>query len=528
MMKVFIADDEVNVRQGLKKIINWEELGFQICGEAGNGVACLEGIISKKPDLVLLDIRMPKMQGIQVVKSAREQGFTGKIIILSGYSDFEYAQSAIRYNVDYYLLKPIDEEELTNAVKSVYNTIMEEKKEEASLNKYFLKAKNIVLRDIITGSVEEEGLNEEEISYLKNQLGLEYDCYKLILVERYYNDRETPFHENDLIQFFHLIHSDIKYINFLEINNQNILLLKGSQMINRFEKLLTSLEKEEVQEHYKPYVIVGKTVTSIIDISESYHNLNQLRNQKFFSNRNKSILLEDNSKEEKSTDYLLTKEEGDRIYELLYKNIESYNRTGIKEVLEETRKKLEYTSENIESIKNFLTGILLHIKHDVSNDYKKSEIEFKSNAEMISTIQKMNFLYEVLDYLEDQMVQIIKAIGNSTCESILSDILHYIDQNYKKNLKLETIATIFGYNSAYLGKVFTKNMGENFNSYVDKVRINYAKELVLEDKLKIYEIAENVGYKNLDYFHRKFKRYVGYSPAEYRKMVKENSFIEGK
>ena len=100
-----------------------------------------------------------------------------------------------------------------------------------------------------------------------------------------------------------------------------------------------------------------------------------------------------------------------------------------------------------------------------------------------------------------------------------SERINYINHNYTDNLKLETIAPLFGYNSAYLGKIFTKQVGESFNSYLDRVRIQHSKELLEKDQLKVYEIAERVGYKNVDYFHKKFKfkKYVGESPAEYRK-----------
>jgi two-component system response regulator YesN len=113
----------------------------------------------------------------------------------------------------------------------------------------------------------------------------------------------------------------------------------------------------------------------------------------------------------------------------------------------------------------------------------------------------------------------MSATGNSSRDSVLDDILYYIEHNYASNIKLEGIAALFGYNSSYLGKIFNKNVGESFNSYVDQVRIKHAIELLVENKHKVYEIAEMVGYKNVDYFHKKFKKYVGESPAEYRKKL---------
>ena len=113
----------------------------------------------------------------------------------------------------------------------------------------------------------------------------------------------------------------------------------------------------------------------------------------------------------------------------------------------------------------------------------------------------------------------INAIGSPTRESVIDGILLYIAHNYQENLKLGTLAELFGYNSSYLGKVFTKATGKNFNSYIDEVRIENSKKLLLEKKLKVYEVAQRVGYTNVDYYHKKFKKYVGISPAEYRKQA---------
>lgn len=116
---LLIADDEKNIRDGLKCILDWEALGFILCGEAANGEEALSLILKNNPSLVLLDIRMPKFSGIDIIRIAREQDYNGKFIILSGYSDFSYAQAAIRYGVEYYLTKPIDEDELLDAINTM-------------------------------------------------------------------------------------------------------------------------------------------------------------------------------------------------------------------------------------------------------------------------------------------------------------------------------------------------------------------------------------------------------------------------
>ena len=112
----------------------------------------------------------------------------------------------------------------------------------------------------------------------------------------------------------------------------------------------------------------------------------------------------------------------------------------------------------------------------------------------------------------------MSALGYSSRDNIIDDVIAYIDHNYKTNITLETIAPLFGYNSSYLGKIFSKKLGQNFNTYLDTLRVEKAKEILTTTKAPVYKVAEMVGYKNVDYFHIKFKKYTGSSPAEYRKL----------
>ncbi len=160
------------------------------------------------------------------------------------------------------------------------------------------------------------------------------------------------------------------------------------------------------------------------------------------------------------------------------------------------------------------------MKENISRLYASSRISFPSNSAIIDHIDSCHYLYEIILYISEQVKSIMDISDSASRDSILDDILYYIDNNYQNNIKLETIAPLFGYNSAYLGKLFTKAIGENFNSYVDHRRIEHSKRLLAQRSMKVYEVSEQVGYKNVDYFHKKFKKYVGISPAEYRKQLK--------
>jgi two-component system response regulator YesN len=189
----------------------------------------------------------------------------------------------------------------------------------------------------------------------------------------------------------------------------------------------------------------------------------------------------------------------------------------VAETLKDLQTRLYNASDSIDCIKLFLADLYLQIKEQMNHLYSNITIPFSSNTDIIRSIEEKYYLYEIILFFTEQFEVIMSAIGNSTRDSVLDDILHYINHNYASNITLENIAPLFGYNSSYLGKIFSKKMGENFNSYVDHIRIEKSKELLLKEDMKVYSIAEKVGYRNVDYFHIKFKKYVGQSPAEFRK-----------
>ena len=160
------------------------------------------------------------------------------------------------------------------------------------------------------------------------------------------------------------------------------------------------------------------------------------------------------------------------------------------------------------------------IKEKLSHLYHNADIPFPGNGDIIAFVGSRYYLYEIILYFTEQFELIMRAIGNPSSDSVMDDIIHYIEHNYMDNIKLENIAPLFGYNSSYLGKIFNKKVGEGFNVFIDKVRINHSKDLLINTELKVYEIAEKVGYRNVDYFHTKFKKYVKESPAEFRKKNK--------
>lgn len=514
MIRVLVADDEAMLREGLKCIIDWQGLGFTIIDEAKNGEDALNKILLLQPDLVLLDIRMPKLYGTDIIKLSREQGYKGHFIILSGHSDFQYAQTAIRYGVDFYLTKPIDEDELENAVKDVKDIIWQDQNRETTLIQYKTKAKTEIIKEILTGAGSVMALNLEELHYTAS-------VYQVVIYERYMQDDFPAWY--DFANLLRVTNQDNSSFDSLKIDEQNIIILKGSFALQRFQDLLAHYQKD-VQKGSpldSIFLTYGPVVYKIEQIQYSYAVAKELLSRRFFCEKNQHVLSYMELPDPSSYTYSIQSPQVQDCQEKLLDYLLVQNRNMLAQTIHELEHILFYAKESITDIKHFLADVYLQIKQEISYKYRNADIPLPTNSFIIQFVESKYFLFEILLFFSEQFDIIINAVGNPGGEHVMQDILNYIDLNYYENLKLEKIAHLFGYNSSYLGKVFHKKIGLSFNSYIDQVRIEHSKELLRDPAIKVYEVSSRVGYKNVDYFHKKFKKYINQSPAEYRRSLNE-------
>ncbi len=511
-MNVLIADDERIVLEGLKYIIDWNSLGFTICGTAEDGQEALSKILSLKPDLVMLDIRMPKMNGIEVVQSAVEQGYTGKFIILSGISDFKLAQTAMRYGVDFYLTKPIDENELEEAVSSVHELLQKSAQTQISYTEYKNRAKSSILSEIMLGTCDYYKLNADD-------LHLNANIYQVVSYENY--NYEYFYQSWNFADLMRVTNQDNNSFDIIELEQRKIILLKGDYAISKFNNLLGryQLGPQKGSPFDSIFLAYGQKVARIRDIHLSYEDVCRLCDRRFFCDENQHIIGYEELYQTPFSEPLASfkMKTAQEYADAFTSYIQSYNQTFITETLHELSSCLKYSEKEITTIKHFLIDIYILVKQKIMSLYPNVDIPFPANASAIHLLESKYYLYEIITFLAQQFDLWMHSVGHSSGENVMDEVRHYIHHNYRENLKLESIAPLFGYNSSYLGKIFSKKMGVNFNSYVDQVRIEAAKKLLENNNLKVYEISERVGYSNVDYFHKKFKKYVGTSPAEYRK-----------
>lgn len=520
METLLIADDEKSIRDGLKCILDWEALGFALCGEAANGEAALSSILKNNPSLVLLDIRMPKLNGIDIIRIAREQGYNGRFIILSGYSDFSYAQAAIRYGVEYYLTKPLDEDELLDAVNTIRKSIEQEHQRSDNIALYREKAKDVILHELITGVWKKDGDTGLSSADFRS-LELISDVYQVVIYEKFGTSPEN--NSYNFADMLSITNSGNHSFEHFEKDSKNVILLKGSFALRRFEDFLNRYERSDF-EPGSPldtlFLTYGHPVENLDEICLSYDEAYTLIQRRFFCIQGQHTLGYEQLPAMTLHSLLISDEKLQAYCDTLTNCVQAGNRKQLAATFHSLEEYLQSVGNSIASVRLFLTDLFLQLKENVSKTYSSSRLSFPSNSAIIERIDNCHYLYEIILYISEQVKSVMDGSDSSSRDSILDDILSYIDNNYQNNIKLETIAPLFGYNSAYLGKLFTKAIGENFNSYVDHRRIEHSKKLLEQRSIKVYEVSELVGYKNVDYFHKKFKKYVGISPAEYRKQLK--------
>ena len=501
MLKVLIADDEPYVRYGIKNIINWNECGFVVCGEGTDGEDTYQKICDLKPDLVLMDVKMHKKSGLDVIRDVNKNRFLGKFIIVSEYSEFNYVKDAMRYGAKSYLLKPVDKYELLDVVNEVKKEIFYKMNLNKNIESKLELIKEYALARLCLNNYSEEA---KEILNAINK--------KSLYIALIYNDKNF---DND-----NIIHLENAVKKNLISQNTNVFKVKNRVAIIFYDKSIESIYsllkkmKIEIEKEMKEglFITIGEEVDCINKINYSYESAKALMKYRFLY-LNEGIICKDKIK-----NTINSQVTEDEIINNLYSYIEIGEIYEIEKsflVLEKVIKEKAYKEEQIKAL---LTTYYIKLKDNIILNYNLKESLDMDNKIIIEEIYSKNSLNEVIKFLTDKFLNISKYVGANFKGKGIKRIVKYVDNKYYKDLKLEDLAEIFNYNSSYLGKLFKDTTGKNFNTYLDNVRIEQAKKLLVEDKLKVYEVCEKVGYKNIDYFYYKFKKYVGISPLNYKKI----------
>ncbi|MCG8501289.1 MAG: response regulator [Firmicutes bacterium] len=510
MLKVVIIDDEPLVLEGLRSMIHWDKYGFTICGQAMEGEEGIKMIKATDPDLVMTDIRMPVMNGLEVIKYCREQlGLECEFVILSGYSDFKYVKTAMYYKSSDYILKPIDADEVHEMLGKLRTKILKNKER---INKIARDLEFVTMSSMIRIIKGES--KKSLIDRVHFILGLnEDDKVRCILMKEDINpaDEEKKSRKKDMKKFIKkAIGNQNGYFVFREPDKRYYMII--SEKLQKFyndNQLYTYLQNELGENGYDISMFVGGCCKGIDSVKRSYEEALICEKHQFYNKSNR-IIEYDKIKSIKFETAFNTGTQNDIIQNILSKNNKKI-RFYINHFFEVAEQRLLDPQIIIMWIKNLQAEIFKLI----SKVYNDQDAEVKNLIEQMDTLN----IFKASE-IKNQLITICQKVSDylyikQESGDIIEDIKHYIKNHYKKDIKIAAVAKIFNFNPNYLGQLIQKKVGMKYNDYLNKVRIDKAKELLKRTDMRVNEIAAEVGYKKPDYFAVKFKEYTGVSPSNY-------------
>lgn len=501
MYKVLLIDDEPLIREGLRQVINWEDYGFTICADTADGRAGLNMIRVHQPDLVIVDIRMPGLSGIELVELAKQEGYSCKFIILSGYSSFSYAKELIKLGVHSYLLKPIDEEELIEGLIEIKEEIIAEERIDSQLLEYNQIAEEQAWKAVVEGRIEEWqsakcidiSANHFHLVAIATQAELNWSKIKDVLLSKVKHAKL-------------IMKDDTIYLLFFEQEQQFI----KDQVLSLLKAL-----KVEHQQDGKGYI--SESFNTLADVSKGLNQIEHLQQLSYCYGD--EYIFSSPMKQAPNVKPLCL----EKIATNIVRTLEFKDDNALQKQLNQVIDYFQAVQFKKSRIQAELNELSLLVMNAIAETYP--EVETLSKTMLSEMIHQSTSIQDFMSKVVSQLWRITEGISGFSlnADNTMTKIISYIDYYYYEDLNLKVLGELFNYNSSYLGKKFKKHLGVYFHQHLDNVRMEKAKKLLEQDAYKVYEVSERVGYNNMDYFYKKFKRHVGMSPKEYQKKIKKQS-----
>lgn len=525
-LKVMLVDDEPIITSGLKMLIDWDAEGYEIVKTASNGVEAINYLSQENVDLIITDIRMPEMDGMEMIKTIREKALTDAyIVLLTGYGDFDLAKQAIKFGCADYILKPIQEKALVDSLRAVAakkQINIKRQEDSKRLDRVYLE-KNLLT--LLKGKEDKSAteyvrchmrlsmpihfvhISLDNISYLKELGDDEIHMLKNRLQEacKTFLGEDGDHILSDIYALEETYDIGFVYCDYMAQDKELTM-----------EEYLLGMQSyvESFHPDLKVSLLIGKGVTDISKLSNTYSSACALRTLKGFKERKRVYYYEDEV-QANPTKVMICKKNLDS----LIGAIEQNNKTEIKKSIKQFFAEMESigTDEKTVSMNvNYLLFQLIHLAVEQDESVNQEEV-MQFIGEKISeqgiAPYGQNYLLEFALEYADYLIQLRK----NSSRGILQELEREVREHYAENLTLRELSQKYYLNSSYLGQIFKKKYDQSFKDYLSSYRINIATKLLLQTDKKISQIAEEVGYHDTDYFISKFIEQMGCTPAKYRR-----------
>ena len=547
MLKIFLAEDEVIVRETIKRMIPWENLGFELVGEAADGEMALPLLIRQQPDLLITDIKMPFMDGLTLARLAKKEVPGLKVVILSGYDDFNYAKQAINIGVEDYLLKPITKNALIERLTEIRSRYEDEKTQREYYEKfhreiqaYEKNSSRDFFEALVSGS-----LDMIELYKKAEKLGLDIvaESYNILIFTMNCNEDFSGRREGyssweaeslEMLEKFFAGHP------FAMLFRSNVfsygVLIKGEKDSVKENTRICVEEIRKIFDRKKDnkewFVAVGESVERLSQIQKSYHSASRAFSQRYLYD-GKVLCYEEMLAMEKKD---VTNDDSEYLQKV---DVNALNPTILQKflsngLLEETKNFVQdyfyaIGQEPMESVV-FRSYVILNVRFSVLSFLKELGCDTKTlepeDTEKIlaESGRNMESTIAYAEKLVSQAIQLRDRNSGNKNRSILKTAVDFIDQHYmEEDMSLNKAANAANVSANHFSALFSQNMGQTFIEYLTSLRMDKAKEYLRCTGMRSSEIAGEVGYKDAHYFSYLFKKTQGMTPSDYRKAREEKA-----
>ena len=540
-IKVFLVEDEMVIRRGIKNSIDWEKEGYIFCGEASDGELAYPMIIKEKPDILITDIRMPFMDGLELCKLVKKELPNIKILILSGYDEFDYAKEAIRLGVTEYLLKPISSGKLLEALNGVSESIRREKEDKDLVRKYMEEMrenteheKQKFFEQMIAGNLSMADALETGKKY---EMNLSAGMYNLLLFRFTLGEENRKSGEllGEAEYAIEKLTERLEYVFEFQrgVEGWAFLLMADNeeQMSERVKEL--SKDLEEIMKNYSTIAYfggIGQPVARLRELEESFREAERALAARFTMELNRIISVEDirMAQNVDTLDDIEITSFGE--IEKTRTMLEKFLNNGAEDEIDEFVDVYinELPEENLKSVlmRQYIIMDAYIVMMSFCEKIEGIEGEMQAQSEELKNSMKtIQTLEEIKNYIRMLLKKII-GVRDTISGRRYSDIIEIAQDQIRKTyrsdeISLNTIAAEVGMSPSYFSSIFSKEMGKTFVEYLTEIRMDRAKELLMCSSMKTSEIGYEVGYKDPHYFSYIFKKTQNCTPKEFRARGKE-------
>ena len=531
LYKVMLVDDEEAVRQAIARKLDWEAIGFEVIATAENGEEALELAEKLSPDVVMTDIMMPFMDGLTLCRKMKESQRNIRIVIFSGFDEFEYAREAIKLEVEEYILKPIDSEELRNVflrIKKNLDAEIDEKRNHEKLYEYYQKSlpvmKEQFMAGLLEGKISDELIEEMNESY---EVNLDAPFYSVAVFRADMGEQAMERRSLINLSLKQIIdentknRTDFRSFLYLDLVAVIMLLEEAAEVKKEIQEMNQICKEANRLLEVNVTAGIGQAVTGLGNLAVSYQGAVDAVDYRVLLEPNQAIYIRD-IQPAPSRDFVLD----DQDIQKVTKAVKLGRQHEVREAVEELMGKFKHSNISLHRYQVAMMELVTELLKLGRSYHLNLEEIFGGNMDFYQEIAKFDSLDSLGEWLYNVCMKFRSLIRQEQTDStklLTEKAKQFIQENYAdSNLSVEILSNYLNVSAAYFSTIFKKETGQSFVMYLTNVRMEAALELLNNTQEKTYVIAGEVGYTEPNYFSYVFRKKYGMSPTKYRMSKMEN------